>query len=509
MAAVGATCPRCARPVAAAQPRCVYCGAELPAEAVAAARGRARRPGGGMRPAARHRAAVTSGADEAPAPPRACSSWTSRARTRPRWPRALGLSAFEASQRRRRGGLDLHRILPAAEAAEEAERLAGQGLDVLEIAEDEVRRAAAGPGHAAAPRRRGALALDGRRRAAPPRGRRTSCWSCAGPIAREYQTRPEARRQRRPATLEPGYRSTCTGAGRPRPRRAGPRRLRLRRRRRPRRSSLLQLAAWLDRLCRARAARTTPSAASCRPALGRARRAARGAAACAAARSAARRGAAASGARGARQRRAVPLLLRLARPRALRGAPPRANRARTPVLPFGRGMKLIVQIPCLNEEATLPETLAAIPRSIPGVDARGGAGHRRRLHRRAPREVARAHGADHIVRFTRRKGLAAGFMAGLDACVRLGADVIVNTDADNQYPGSEIPRLIAPILAGEADMVVGDRGVGRRRALLLDQAAPADAGLVGGAQGLGHRTCPTPPAASAPSTARPPCASTS
>jgi glycosyltransferase involved in cell wall biosynthesis len=122
-------------------------------------------------------------------------------------------------------------------------------------------------------------------------------------------------------------------------------------------------------------------------------------------------------------------------------------------------MKLIVQIPCLNEEATLPETLAAIPRLIPGVDAvevliiDDGSSDR-------TGEVARAHGADHILRFTRRKGLAAGFMAGLDACLRLGADIIVNTDADNQYPGHEIPRLIAPILKGEADMVVGDRVVG-------------------------------------------------
>ena len=74
-------------------------------------------------------------------------------------------------------------------------------------------------------------------------------------------------------------------------------------------------------------------------------------------------------------------------------------------------------------------------------------------------EVARAHGADHVVRFTRRKGLAAGFMAGLDACLRLGADVIVNTDADHQYPGHQIPLLVAPILRGEADMVVGDREV--------------------------------------------------
>jgi glycosyltransferase involved in cell wall biosynthesis len=121
-------------------------------------------------------------------------------------------------------------------------------------------------------------------------------------------------------------------------------------------------------------------------------------------------------------------------------------------------MKLIVQIPCLNEEANLPETLKAIPRQIEGIDhvevliIDDGSTDR-------TAEVARAHGADHVVRFTRRKGLAAGFMAGLDACLRLGADIIVNTDADHQYPGYEIPRLIAPILSGEADMVVGDREV--------------------------------------------------
>jgi len=122
-------------------------------------------------------------------------------------------------------------------------------------------------------------------------------------------------------------------------------------------------------------------------------------------------------------------------------------------------MKLIVQIPCLNEEATLPETLRAIPRQIAGIDRvevlviDDGSIDR-------TSEVARAHGVEHVVRFTKRKGLAAGFMAGLDACLRLGADVIVNTDADGQYPGHEIPRLIAPILAGQADMVVGDRVVG-------------------------------------------------
>jgi glycosyltransferase involved in cell wall biosynthesis len=121
-------------------------------------------------------------------------------------------------------------------------------------------------------------------------------------------------------------------------------------------------------------------------------------------------------------------------------------------------MKLIVQIPCLNEEASLPETLAAIPRTIEGVDTvevlviDDGSTD-------ATVQVARAHGVEHVVRFTRRKGLASAFMAGLDASLQLGADVIVNTDADNQYPGHEIPRLLAPILAGQADMVVGDRGV--------------------------------------------------
>jgi glycosyltransferase involved in cell wall biosynthesis len=122
-------------------------------------------------------------------------------------------------------------------------------------------------------------------------------------------------------------------------------------------------------------------------------------------------------------------------------------------------MKLVVQIPCYNEENTLAEALASIPRTIPGIDhvetlvIDDGSSDR-------TSEVARANGVDHIVRFTRNKGLAQGFMAGLDAALRVGADVIVNTDADNQYSGSDIPHLIAPILAGKADMVIGDRGVG-------------------------------------------------
>lgn len=122
-------------------------------------------------------------------------------------------------------------------------------------------------------------------------------------------------------------------------------------------------------------------------------------------------------------------------------------------------MKLVVQIPCLNEEETLAEALRGIPRQVAGIDCvevlviDDGSSDR-------TSEVARAAGVDHVVRFTRNKGLAHGFMAGLDAALRLGADIIVNTDADNQYPGEDIPKLIAPILAGQADMVIGDRGVG-------------------------------------------------
>ncbi|MGZ4168731.1 MAG: glycosyltransferase family 2 protein [Solirubrobacteraceae bacterium] len=121
-------------------------------------------------------------------------------------------------------------------------------------------------------------------------------------------------------------------------------------------------------------------------------------------------------------------------------------------------MKLIIQIPCFNEEAQLPATLADLPREIAGFDTvewliiDDGSTDR-------TIEVARANGVDHIVKLTNHKGLAAGFQAGLDAGLKLGADVIVNTDADNQYEGGDIPKLVAPILRGEADMVIGDRGV--------------------------------------------------
>ena len=121
-------------------------------------------------------------------------------------------------------------------------------------------------------------------------------------------------------------------------------------------------------------------------------------------------------------------------------------------------MKLIIQIPCLDEEETLPVTLADLPREVEGFETvewliiDDGSTDR-------TIEVAREHGVDHVVRLTNNKGLASGFQAGLDAALKLGADVIVNTDADNQYYGGDIPKLVEPILRGDADMVVGDREV--------------------------------------------------
>src|SRR6266576_1979516 len=121
-------------------------------------------------------------------------------------------------------------------------------------------------------------------------------------------------------------------------------------------------------------------------------------------------------------------------------------------------MKLIIQIPCWDEEENLPATLHDLPREVPGFDAvewlviDDGSTDR-------TVEVARANGVDHIVRLTNNKGLAAGFQAGLDAALKLGADVIVNTDADNQYNAGDIPKLVAPITRGDADLVIGDREV--------------------------------------------------
>jgi glycosyltransferase involved in cell wall biosynthesis len=130
----------------------------------------------------------------------------------------------------------------------------------------------------------------------------------------------------------------------------------------------------------------------------------------------------------------------------------------TPYATRVKQMKIIIQIPCFDEESHLPATLAELPREVPGVDAvewlviDDGSTDR-------TVEVARENGVDHVVRLTNNKGLAAAFQAGLDACLKLGADVIVNTDADNQYKGEDIAKLVAPILAGRADMVIGDREV--------------------------------------------------
>ncbi|MBL1178990.1 glycosyltransferase family 2 protein [Pantanalinema sp. GBBB05] len=120
--------------------------------------------------------------------------------------------------------------------------------------------------------------------------------------------------------------------------------------------------------------------------------------------------------------------------------------------------KVIIQIPCYNEEATLGLTLSELPRQLPGVDQvewliiNDGSSDR-------TVEVARSNGVDHIVNFEHNRGLAKGFMAGLEACLKAGADIIVNTDADNQYCAADIPKLIEPILRGEAEIVIGARPI--------------------------------------------------
>jgi glycosyltransferase involved in cell wall biosynthesis len=121
-------------------------------------------------------------------------------------------------------------------------------------------------------------------------------------------------------------------------------------------------------------------------------------------------------------------------------------------------VKLVIQIPCLDEEDQLPATLADLPREVEGFDSvellvvDDGSTDR-------TVEVARAHGVHHIVKLTHNKGLAAAFEAGIDAALKLGADVIVNTDADNQYSAKYIPDLVGPIIDGSADLVIGDRDV--------------------------------------------------
>src|SRR5271157_4039716 len=147
--------------------------------------------------------------------------------------------------------------------------------------------------------------------------------------------------------------------------------------------------------------------------------------------------------------------------------------------------KLIVQIPCYNEVATLRETLAALPRQIPGID---------RIEilivddgsKDNTVEVARAAGVHHVVRFPRNLGLAAAFTAGLEECLRQGADIIVNTDADNQYEAKDICRLVEPLLAGRAEIVVGDRQVKRLQNFspLKRRLQAAGSWVIGQASGL-------------------------
>jgi len=118
--------------------------------------------------------------------------------------------------------------------------------------------------------------------------------------------------------------------------------------------------------------------------------------------------------------------------------------------------KLIIQIPCLNEEEQLPETLSELPREVPGIDVvewlvidDGSTDD--------TVEIAFRNGVHHVVRLPQNRGLASAFQAGLDAALKLGADIVVNTDADNQYSSSDIPKLVEPIVQGRADLVIGDR----------------------------------------------------
>ncbi len=148
-------------------------------------------------------------------------------------------------------------------------------------------------------------------------------------------------------------------------------------------------------------------------------------------------------------------------------------------------MKLIIQIPCYNEAEVLKQTISCLPRQLEGIDSleilviddfsQDGTA-----------EVARLAGAHHVVRLPHHTGLAGAYAAGLDEALQRGADIILNTDADNQYNAADIPRLLAPILHGDAELVIGDRGVGslisfspfkRRLQMIGSQVVSSAAGL--------------------------------
>lgn len=119
--------------------------------------------------------------------------------------------------------------------------------------------------------------------------------------------------------------------------------------------------------------------------------------------------------------------------------------------------KLIIQIPCYNEEGTLGIALEALPKTLPGITIEWLIIDDGSIDKTV--EVAQKHGVNHVVSLGTNKGLAKGFMAGIEACLAFGADIIVNTDADNQYCAEDIPKLIEPILKQQADIVIGERPI--------------------------------------------------
>ena len=136
---------------------------------------------------------------------------------------------------------------------------------------------------------------------------------------------------------------------------------------------------------------------------------------------------------------------------------PRSTETTRSPAPPTRDLKVIIQIPCYNEEDSLPISLADLPRTVHGAQVEWlviDDGSQDETIR-----VAKENGVDHIVEGGRNRGLAWAFLAGLDECLRLGADIIVNTDADNQYCADDIPKLLEPILAGEAEIVIGERPI--------------------------------------------------
>ena len=136
-------------------------------------------------------------------------------------------------------------------------------------------------------------------------------------------------------------------------------------------------------------------------------------------------------------------------------------------------MKLIIQIPCYNEAETLEIALDHLPKKIDGIDEieyliiDDGCTDN-------TVEVAKKWGVHHVVHFSRNKGLARGFMAGLDACLRNGADIIVNTDADDQYCGEDIEKLVRPILDKKADIVIGERPIDATESLVYEYTGCAE-----------------------------------